>query len=524
MKVVVTSKQTIKPSNQTLHYLCQLKLSFLDQKQQPYFVLFVYFYASRLNKAISVRRRSEKLKKSLSKTLSWFYPLVGRVKDNLFVDYNNEGMPFFEAQVESNLDHVVGQSNYKSQFNNLFPYHDFDDASDLLLAVQVNFFHCGGMAIGLCTSYKIADALSVVMFMKFWAAVSLGDHSNLVYPQFGLANIFPPTLNPNTNHHKYGVGTTKNKIIAKSFMFNNFTISTLKTKYTPTTTTATTVTANNKTIHNNPTHVEALSTFIWCRYMAATRGETVCREGITFLVNQGVNLCTKFNPLLPNSYYGNLSQVAMLLLAPLPLKKDASGEDCGSLVTQMRDGIRKVYNDFVRKLQEGGGGGMEGLNSKKDEGGGDGGVSGMKGLNSKKKEGGNKRGGEVVFSLMFSSLARFPLYETDFEWGRPVWVTFGVASLDNTVVFFPTRSGDGIEALIFSNEGDLAKREVDKEFLSFVPLLLTTRKLTFCVYFFATVYLTVAKNIQHFPRMICKSLRHTSHLYDSPVSKDMDKD
>ncbi|XP_028080693.1 vinorine synthase-like [Camellia sinensis] len=454
MKVVVTSRQTIKPSNPTPQHLCQLKLSFLDQIQQPHFVPFIYFYASSnsgLNKATNDRRRSEKLKESLSETLSWFYPLVGRVKDNLFFDCNDEGVPFFEAQVQSSLDHVVGQSNSNSPLNCLFPYPDFDHAGDLLLAVQLNFFNCGGMAIGLCTSHKIADALSTVMFMKFWATISRGDHSNLVYPQFGSANIFPPTLNPNTNHHKHGVGTTKNKIIAKSFVFSDSAISTLKAKYTPTTPT-TTVTANNKTIHNNPTRVEALSTFIWCRYKAATRGEAVCGEGIRYPVVQGVNLRTRLNPPLPNSYYGNLSRFSIALLAPPTLEKGAIGEDHRSLVTQMRDGIRKVNSDYVRKLQEGGGGGMGGLNSKKEEGGNKGGGG----------------GGEVVLTFVFSSIARFPLYETDFGWGRPVWVTMGVVNLDHAITFLPTKSGDGIEALIFMNKGDLAKLETDKEFLSFV--------------------------------------------------------
>ncbi|CAL5413971.1 unnamed protein product [Camellia sinensis] len=436
MKVVVTSRQTIKPSNPTPQHLCQLKLSFLDQIQQPHFVPFIYFYASSnsgLNKATNDRRRSEKLKESLSETLSWFYPLVGRVKDNLFFDCNDEGVPFFEAQVQSSLDHVVGQSNSNSPLNCLFPYPDFDHAGDLLLAVQLNFFNCGGMAIGLCTSHKIADALSTVMFMKFWATISRGDHSNLVYPQFGSANIFPPTLNPNTNHHKHGVGTTKNKIIAKSFVFSDSAISTLKAKYTPTTPT-TTVTANNKTIHNNPTR------------------EAVCGEGIRYPVVQGVNLRTRLNPPLPNSYYGNLSRFSIAILAPPTLEKGAIGEDHRSLVTQMRDGIRKVNSDYVRKLQEGGGGGMGGLNSKKEEGGNKGGGG----------------GGEAVFTFVFSSIARFPLYETDFGWGRPVWVTMGVVNLDHAITFLPTKSGDGIEALIFMNKGDLAKLETDKEFLSFV--------------------------------------------------------
>ena len=47
-------------------------------------------------------------------------------------------------------------------------------------------------------------------------------------------------------------------------------------------------------------------------------------------------------------------------------------------------------------------------------------------------------------------------------------MTMGVVNLDNVVAFFPTKSGDGIEALICMNKGDLVKLETDKEFLSFV--------------------------------------------------------
>ncbi|KAL7177056.1 hypothetical protein ACSBR2_030392 [Camellia fascicularis] len=102
----------------------------------------------------------------------------------------------------------------------------------------------------------------------------------------------------------------------------------------------------------------------------------------------------------------------MAILAPLALEKGSMGEDRGSLITQMRDVIRKVNSDYVRKLQESGGGGMRGLNSKKEEGGNKGGGGGG--------GGGGGEGGEAVFTFVFSSIARFPLYETDFGWGRPV--------------------------------------------------------------------------------------------------------
>ncbi|XP_028117872.1 deacetylvindoline O-acetyltransferase-like [Camellia sinensis] len=420
MKVVVTSKQAIKPSNQTPHYLCQLKLSFLDQKQQPHYLPFVYFYASGLNKATSVRR-SEKLKKSLSETLSWFYPLAGRVKDNLFVDCNDAGVPFLEVQVESSLDHVVGQSNCNSQLNNLFPYPDFDDAGDLLLAVQVNFFQCGGMAIGLCTSHKIADGLSIVMFMKFWAAVSRGDHSIWFIPNSVWPTSFPLHLIPTPITTSTALALQKTRSLQK--------VSCLATP------------PSLLLKPNTPPPPPLLSIRLVLRHSLLLYGIDI-RPPLKErqYVEKELHHC----PPLP-------FLAAMALLVPPPLKKDAIGEDCGSLVTQMRDGIRKVDSDFVRKLQEGGSGGMEGLNSKILE------------------ESGNKGGGgEAVFSLVFSSLARFPLYETDFGWERPVWVTLGMLSLDNIVFFFPIRTDDGIEALIFSNDANMAKLEADKEFLSFV--------------------------------------------------------
>ena len=75
--------------------------------------------------------------------------------------------------------------------------------------------------------------------------------------------------------------------------------------------------------------------------------------------------------------------------------------------------------------------------------------------------------GEVV-SFNFPSLSRFPLYEADFGWGRPVWVGSASFNFKILVVFLDTQSGDGIEAWVNLTEEDMAKFEVDKEFLSFV--------------------------------------------------------
>ena len=55
--------------------------------------------------------------------------------------------------------------------------------------------------------------------------------------------------------------------------------------------------------------------------------------------------------------------------------------------------------------------------------------------------------GEVV-SFNFTSLCRFPLYEADFGWAKPIWVGSPSLTFKNLVVFMDTALGDdGIEAL-----------------------------------------------------------------------------
>lgn len=50
-----------------------------------------------------VTKRSKHLKESLSKLLTRFYPLAGKVKDNLQIECNDEGINYIEAKVKLTL-------------------------------------------------------------------------------------------------------------------------------------------------------------------------------------------------------------------------------------------------------------------------------------------------------------------------------------------------------------------------------------------------------------------------------------
>jgi shikimate O-hydroxycinnamoyltransferase len=65
----------------------------------------------------------------------------------------------------------------------------------------------------------------------------------------------------------------------------------------------------------------------------------------------------------------------------------------------------------------------------------------------------------------FSSWCKFPMYEADFGWGKPTWVTTFGCSSRKVILLMDTRDGDGIEAVLNMEENDMAKFEHDVELL-----------------------------------------------------------
>ena len=281
MKVEVIARDTIKPSSSTPDHLRSLQFSFLDQIATPVFMPMVFFYPIDCD----VNDRTERLKKSLSETLTRFYPLAGRVKDNAFIDCNDEGVHFVQARVKCQLSDVVRQPE-PNQLNKLLPY-ELDNVGDLILAIQVNLFDCGGMAIGVCISHKIADALSLIMFLNNWAATTRGDSDrDTVSPRFDLTTLFPPKI---ISGFKPSTGIIKDKIVTKRFVFNASTIAALRAKYADH--------DASGVLQSRPTRIEALSAFIWSRFIATTQGKP--DSGKFYTVLHAKNLRTRMDPPLP---------------------------------------------------------------------------------------------------------------------------------------------------------------------------------------------------------------------------------
>ncbi|KAL2547167.1 HXXXD-type acyl-transferase family protein [Forsythia ovata] len=425
LEIELISTDIIKPSSPTPDSLRKYQLSFLDQIAPPIFMPLIYFYPA--DSKISHLERSRKLKKSLSDALTRFYPLAGRVTDNFYLDCNDEGVPFFEAKAKCNLSQVISNP-IPRELDKFIPY-ELDDIKDLGMAVQVSFFECGGMAIALAISHKIADALTAFFsFANGWAAIARGDCA-VVYPEFGAATIFPPR---DMAGFKPSTGIVKEDIVTKIFVFPNSKIDALRDKYAYT---------NNDGGHRmRPTRVEAVSTFIWTRFVASTDQVNKNDPNKIYTIVHAVNLRPLFDPPLSENYFGNISRLAITF----PSMEDEWERKGYGIVKQVREAIKSINSAYLQELRQG-----------------------EKHLNFMKERAAKSTRGEII-TLNFTSLCRFPLYEADFGWGKPVWIGSTSFTFKNLVTFIDTPSGDGIEAYINLKKHDMERFEVDKELQEFL--------------------------------------------------------
>ncbi|KAK1368096.1 pelargonidin 3-O-(6-caffeoylglucoside) 5-O-(6-O-malonylglucoside) 4'''-malonyltransferase-like [Heracleum sosnowskyi] len=180
-------------------------------------------------------------KNSLSKALSSFYPFAGRYRiDTHSVNCGDQGAEFVQAKVDIRLDDLVSQRmNVKAELlNDLVPcpMGVIDGYDDPLLAVQVNAFSCGGFAITVCTSHRIADMQSVMSFVSAWAIATkqelgyVDENYQPILPNFDSGSLFPGKMLPCI---PAGLGREKEnfelyKIVTKMFYFDKSKISSIR--------------------------------------------------------------------------------------------------------------------------------------------------------------------------------------------------------------------------------------------------------------------------------------------------------
>ncbi|XP_047318940.1 stemmadenine O-acetyltransferase-like [Impatiens glandulifera] len=454
MEVVVKSSEAIKPSSPTPSHLGRHYRSFIDQTNPKLFMPTIYYYPppppnNMNNDPIAANaERIDSLKRSLADVLTSFYPFAGRATDPSFIDCNDSGVVFTQAVV---IDHrcitdVIAEKNAQ-QLSPLLPFsteitgagvHD----DERLLGVQANIFKCGGLALGVSWSHNICDAFCFINFINSWARLARGEE--ITPPTTISASIFPPLDNlsmfgtnnnssssdindiDETNKNRANEENNKNEgrkvvVTTKVFRFSGASISSLKDKY-----------SEQGRPELIPTSAEALSTFIWTRFYESRK-----KQSRRYFITQMVNLRNKADPGLKlDSCIGNVCQF-VVVHPDLELVDGSSGY---GIVRRMRAAIRKFDVEYLKKLEKGDASlFFEGLVDPFEEG---------------------------TSMFMFSCMNRFPYYDADFGWGRPIWVSYGHFDFSNFAFMIPTESGDGVDVWLNMNEDDMKELQLDQQFIN----------------------------------------------------------
>ncbi|KAL0402228.1 UNVERIFIED_CONTAM: Stemmadenine O-acetyltransferase [Sesamum latifolium] len=359
----------------------------------------IFFYqADELRGLISTNHLqiSQKLKQSLSNTLTLFYPLAGRIQDMYVVDCNDAASKFIEARARIQLNDAL-QEFINEQVKHLKPI-----PGPALVVVKVTFFDCGGIAIGLCVSHKLADGPSIMSFLNAWAASCRGEAHEFPGLNLNLANI--PA--GNFSLPKLRSDDPKN-IVTKRFVFDKEKLEALKQA-------ATSPSGSNV---KNPTRVEVVSAFIWKHFIDVAKSENPEAKK-TFAASHSVNLRGRTSPPL---VLENIFDNCYMSMTAFTSTSDGEFHD---LVTPLRSAIKKVNEDYITKAR-----------------------SGDNYLNDSSKFVSLAMNGELEFCF-FISWCRYFVYEVGYGWGKPISFCNSAVPVKNIACLVDSRSGDGIEALI----------------------------------------------------------------------------
>ncbi|KAL4592466.1 hypothetical protein LXL04_005462 [Taraxacum kok-saghyz] len=433
----IISKEIIKPSSPTPSHLKTYNLSLLDQMSVNTFMPMVTFFPINSGIHRSSHDKTLDLKNSLSQTLSKYYPFAGRHAKfaPAYVDCNDNGAEFLEASVDRTLSEFLQNSQHED-LDQFFPHglvneksnrRDDDDLDVIPLAVQVNHFECGGVAVAVSLSHKIADACSLAHLISDWAKTTQfctsGEKYSPIDPQF------IPMEYMNINYEGLSLKRS-NDCVTRSFTFPNSKINDLKLKVV-------TMTSESGTPITNPTRVEVLN---WLLYKCAVSASINNNSG-SFKptgVSHLTNIRSKMTEPLPENTMGNLFMI-------------------GDIVTNNESEMKpEVFiSEFKKKKMM-----FQSLPN----------IQSTFGLVSSicSKAALEEHQRKLDVSYICTSLCRYPAYEIDFGWGKPVKVAIAGNLRKNSFILMDAPNGDSIEAFVCLGKGDMETIRSDPELLAFL--------------------------------------------------------
>ncbi|KAJ8645038.1 hypothetical protein MRB53_006786 [Persea americana] len=397
----------------------------------PIYIPVIFFYTGKDgDNLLQSYLVPQKLKESLSKTLAIFYPLAGRIKDDDTIDCNDEGAEILDARVKIQLSKFLKKPHVEV-LDQLVPGDLLCTrlgAEDVPLAIQVNSFECGGVAIGVLLSHKIADGPAMVEFISKWAATARSTNEEAMD-----ATLVPGSLFPPKSSVLRFMFSTSETVVMRRLVLDASAIAALRARST-----------SHPTLGSHrPTRVEVVSALIWSCFMKARRDKGPATVSVS---NLAVNLRGTMVPPVQVSCFGNFLAIAVTNAIVI---SECNGDMQGCLEKELRESIRAIDRDFIEELK---------------------GPNGPTKFHEGVKNIAENHLDSNIHLCSFSSWCRFPFYEVDFGWGKPTWVSCCTLPIQNMAIFIDRRCDDGMEAWVNMQADEMAIFEQDQELLSFASI------------------------------------------------------
>lgn len=324
-------------------------LSDIDDQESLRFRIPIIFFYKKKNDFVDAEKMDpvKVIRDALSKTLVFYYPFAGRVREGagrkLGVECTGEGVMFIEADADVTIEQLGGdaiQPPFPCMEELLFDVPGYSGVLDSpLLLIQVTRLKCGGFIFAVRLNHTMSDGAGLVQFLNAVGEIARGASVPSVPPvwQRELLNARDPPRVTCTHHEYDDVLDTKKTLIPlgnmvhRSFFFGHTEILALRQLVPPHLIKCSTS--------------ELLTACLWrCRTRALQPDP---EEEVRLLYN--VNARRRFNPPLPKGYYGNAFAFPAALTTARKLCENPVGYAL-ELVRKIKEDVTEEYMRSVADL------------------------------------------------------------------------------------------------------------------------------------------------------------------------------
>ncbi|KAK4269520.1 hypothetical protein QN277_022667 [Acacia crassicarpa] len=373
------------------------------------------------------------LEEALSKALVPFYPVAGRLRrdDNgrLEINCNGEGVLFVEANTDKVIDDF-GDFAPKPELRQLIPAVDYSAGIETypLLVVQVTYFKCGGVSLGVAMHHQLADGRSGLHFINTWSDMARGLDLTIppIYDRTPLRARNPPR--PVFDHFEFkpppAMSTPSSlpppPASVSIFKMTRDHLNLLKSKCKE----------NGNTI--NYSTYEMLAGHVW-KSVSKARDIPHDQETKLHIATDGRS---RLKPALPEGYFGNV----IFRAKPVALAGELVSNPTWYAASKIHDALVRMDDEYLRSA-------LDYLELQPND---------LKAIAP----------GANAFNcpnLGIVSWVRLPIHDADFGWGRPIFMGPAGILWEGLSYIIPSSSNDGSFSLAISLQPDHMK--VFKELL-----------------------------------------------------------